>query len=197
MRSWPRPIGSLVAGWALLLVFTMSGGCASKPEVMPQDAFWNSVSGLCGKAYPGRVVVDSTASPTFADKTLTLHVRDCDDERLAMPLLIDGQPWVELILAREDGNLRLTHGHEGLPLAQGLASGYGGVTRAGGTPISQDFYATEFTVELQEDAQNTIWTIEIRPDAVLSYSLRREGTDRRFRAVFDLMRGRPAATTLR
>lgn len=151
------------------------------------------MSELCGKAYPGRVVIDSTASPTFRDKPLVLQVAECSDEQLRMPLLVDGRPWATLELSRVEGNLSLKHLHEAGVDAP--PSGYGGVTRAGGTPISQDFYADEFTANLEESAADTVWTLEIRSGAVLSYALRREGTTRRLRMVFDLSRGRPLPTT--
>ncbi len=170
------------------------GGCASKPEVLPQDEFWNSVSALCGKTYPGRVITDTTSSPTFGDRPITLHVRECDESEITMPVIIGSDAWVELKMSRQDGRLVLTHTHGG---REGMPDGYGGATRAGGTAVSQDFYADEFTALLQDGAEDTIWTIEIRPGAVISYALHREGTDRRFRAVFDLARGRPAATALR
>ncbi len=174
----------------------VAGGCASKPEVMPQDAFWSNLSNLCGKAYPGRVFQDSTDSPTFRDRPLSLHVAECGDESITMPLLVGGQRWATLVVTREDGQLKLTHLHE--PGADGtsLPTGYGGVTRGTGTVVAQDFYANEFTATLDEGAKDTVWTIELHQDAVMQYALRREGTNRRFRAGFDLSRGRPAATVL-
>ena len=179
----------------LMLACVLLGvGCSSRPEILPQDEFWYNMSELCGKAYPGRVVIDSTASPTFRDKPLILQVAECSDERLSMPLLIDGAPWATLELSRVDGSLRLKHLHEAG--ADAPPNGYGGVTRAGGTPISQDFYADEFTASLEEGTADTVWTLEVRPGSVLSYSLRREGTTRRMRMVFDLSRGRPAPTVL-
>ena len=179
----------------LALVSTLFAcvGCSSKPAVLPQDEFWAGMSGLCGKAYPGRVVIDSTDSPTFRNQPLTLHVDACSEERIEMPLLVDGQPWVTLTLSRDEGQLELVHDHA----SDELPSGYGGRTRAGGTPVSQDFYANDYTIALEPDAGDTIWTLEIRTGSVLGYALRREGSNRRFRAVFDLSRGRPAPTMLR
>lgn len=190
MRSVGRLIVLVVAGWSLLL----GVGCASKPDVMPQDVFWENVSGLCGRAFPGRTVIDSTKSPTFRDKPLALYVAECSDNEIVMPLLIDETVWATLTLTRSDGTLTLKHTHE--PGVEGTSppSGYGGKTRGPGTEIAQDFYPDEFTGHLTEGASETVWTIELRPGAVLSYRLRREGTDRRFQAVFDLSRGRPAPT---
>lgn len=178
------------------LILMMGVGCAGKPKVMPQDTFWNNLSDMCGKSYPGRVVIDSTSSTTFRDKPLSLHVAECNDEAIVMPLMVGGQEWARLTVSRVDGTLRLKHTHE--PDADGTSppSGYGGDTRGPGTQIAQDFYADEFTERLGKGTGDTVWTIELRAGSVLSYKLRREGTDRRFHAVFDLSRGRPAPTAL-
>lgn len=178
------------------LVLLMGVGCAGKPKVMPQDTFWTELSALCGKAYPGRVVVDSTNSATFRDRPLTLHIAGCTDDMVTMPLMIDGTTWATLTVSRIDGQLRLKHTHEVGADGTSPPSGYGGDTRGTGTEVAQDFYADEFTKQLDEDAGDTAWTLEVRPGAVMSYSLRREGTTRKFRAVFDLSRGRPSPTVL-
>lgn len=169
-------------------------GCSSKPEVLPQQAFWESLNQLCGKAYPGRVVEDSTQSPVFSGKPLLLHVAECDGASVRMPLLVDGRPWATIIISQNERGLVLEHQHESDEGGGGPPSGYGGSTRGTGTEVSQDFYASEFTIALDEQAENTVWTIELRTGAVLQYGLSREGTDRRFRAAFDLSRGRPAPT---
>lgn len=183
----------LVIGGMILM---LGAGCSGKPKVMPQDTYWENLSAMCGKAYPGRVVVDSTKSSTFRDKPLSLHVADCTEEAIVMPLLINGQAWATLTVSRVDGTLRLKHTHE--PDADGTSppSGYGGGTRGPGTEMAQDFYADAFTERLGEGTGDTVWTIEVRPGSVMSYKLRREGTSRRFHAVFDLSRGRPAPAAL-
>ena len=180
--------------FVLALAMLVGVGCSSRPDILPQDEFWYNLTDMCGKAYPGRVVIDSTNSPTFGNKPMTLQVSECSDDMVKMPLLIEGRRWATLELSRVDGQLSLEHVHD--QTSGGLPSGYGGVTRAGGTPVSQDFYADEFTGSLEDGAEDTVWTIEIRPGAVLSYALRREGTSRHFRMVFDLSRGRPAPTVL-
>ncbi len=189
-----RNVGRLMVLVVAGLVLVLGVGCSSKPDVMPQDAFWDNLSGLCGRAFPGRVITDSTKSPTFRDKPLALYVAECSDEEIVMPLLIEERVWATLTLTHGDGTLTLKHTHDAAADGTSLPSGYGGDTRGPGTDISQDFYADEYTGHLSEGANDTVWTIELRPGAVLSYRLRREGSDRRFNAVFDLTRGRPAPT---
>lgn len=178
------------------LIIMMGVGCAGKPKVMPQDTFWNNLSGMCDKSYPGRVVVDSTNSPVFRGKPLALRVAECADDMITMPLMVGGQEWATLTVSRTDGTLVLKHLHE--PDADGTSppSGYGGGTRGPGTENSQDFYADGYTGRLGKGTGDTVWTIELRAGSVMSYKLRREGTNRQFHAVFDLTRGQPAPTAL-
>lgn len=182
----------LIAG----LVLTLGVGCAGKPKLMPQDVFWNNLADMCGKAYPGRVVSDSTSSATFEGKPLELRVSGCTNDTITMPLLVGGQGWATLTVSRTEGALRLKHAHQPDPDGTSLPSGYGGDTSGPGTEVAQDFYADEFTEHLGEGTGDTVWTIELRPGAVLSYKLRREGTSRQFHAVFDLTRGQPEPTAL-
>jgi hypothetical protein len=176
-------------------VLALGVGCAGTPERTPQDTFWNNLTALCGKSYPGVVAVDSTSSETFRDRPLELHVTDCTADTVRMPLLVGGERWVTLVVRRDQAGLHLTHLHEASDDGTGPPSGYGGDTRGTGADAAQDFYADEFTSQMREKSSDTVWTMELRPEAVFSYALRREGTPRRFRAVFDLSRGRPIATS--
>lgn len=174
-----------------LALLAVGVGCAGKPKVVPQDTFWNNLASLCGHEFPGEVVADSTKSPTFRDRPLVLRLAECTEDTVTMPMLVGGRAWVTLTLSREDGALRLSHEHPIRDDGTSLTSGYGGTTRGTGSNAAQDFYADEFTSLLREKSADTVWTMEVRPGAVLTYSLRREGTNRRFRAVFDLKRAKP------
>ncbi|MCW5755721.1 MAG: hypothetical protein KIT54_00625 [Phycisphaeraceae bacterium] len=178
-------IARIAAGGLLIGVVTTGLGCSSKVRNPPQDRFWRNLTQLCGGEFVGRVVADSTDSETFREKTLRLRVGPCDGGRIEMPLLVDGRPWVVLTLTRVDGQLMLKHDHTpGSP----APSGYGGQTKGQGVEGTQEFFADGFTVGLDADAADTVWTIEVRPGSMLSYSLRRVDTPRTFRAVFDLSR---------
>ena len=55
----------------------------------------------------------------------------------------------------------------------------------------QRFHADEHTAELIPAAATNVWTVEIVPGKAFTYSLEREGTDRKFKAEFDLTREIP------
>lgn len=201
--------------WMCLLLgaLVLAGGCAGKPRILPQQAFWASMQALVGNAYPGRVVADSTDSSTFRGKPLLLAFEPTDSpDLLRMGLLVDGSPWATLELARATHNertrppqhqdldrpndqptgLRLTHHH---PAGEGMPQGgYGGQTRSGGTAEAQDFYPDAYTAQLEPGAADNLWTIQIRPGELLVYALTRQGTSRRLRMVFDLSRPQPLPT---
>lgn len=185
MPRTPRRVTilALLAGIGLLAT-----GCASGIKDPPRDRFWRNLTKLCGHEYAGRVVADSTDSEAFRGKPLRLRVGPCDGGRVEMPVLVDGVPWVVLSLTRDEQGLMLKHDH---PAGSDAPSGYGGPTKGQGVEFVQVFFADAFTTELDPQARGTVWTLEVRPDAMLSYGLRREGTPRAFRAVFDLSREAP------
>ncbi|MFI4916314.1 MAG: GAF domain-containing protein [Phycisphaerales bacterium JB060] len=180
----------------LSIGMALATGCASKPKVLPHHTFWSDLQALCGKAYPGRVIEDTTDSPTFRGSSLLLGFTGCTDDSVTMPLHVDGRPWATLVITRDGEELTLKHLHESDHAGKDTPSGYGGSTRGTGTENTQDFYADEFTITLNEDARDTVWTIELRAGSILQYAVRREGSDRRFRAAFDLTRARPAPTVM-
>jgi hypothetical protein len=65
---------------------------------------------------------------------------------------------------------------------------YGGDTSDSGSATRQEFHADAHTATLIPAARTNVWTIELVPGERFAYGLRREGTERRFRAEFDLTR---------
>jgi len=49
------------------------------------DAFFAQIKALCGKAFEGRVVSEDPRDKDFAAATLTMHVRTCTDDAIAIP----------------------------------------------------------------------------------------------------------------
>lgn len=92
------------------------------------------------------------------------------------------------VLTRLDGGFRLKHHHlheDGAPDAVHL---YGGDTTTDGTGEWQEFPADAFTADLIPAAAGNVWTLEVVPEELFAYALRREGTERAFRVEFDLTR---------
>lgn len=180
---------SVVAGSVLML-----GGCSvaqdpgSELSAPEQRAFWTSLADICGQAFEGSVVEDSTASPDFARTPLVMHVRSCTDGTILVPFHIADDRSRTWIFTMTESGLRLKHDHRHADGAEDEITQYGGDTRGPGSARSQQFFADAHTAALIPAAATNIWTVEIVPGRMFAYALRREGTDRRFRVEFDLSR---------
>ena len=169
--------------------------CSSRDSVVDdgsaEDAFWERLSALCGKAYEGRVVEVVPPDTSFTGKTLVMDVRACDEREIRIPFHVGENRSRTWVLTRTDSGLRLKHDHRHADGVEDSITQYGGDTRDGGTAERQEFYADTHTAELIPAAATNVWTIEKLGDSVFAYALRREGTERRFRVEFDLRRPVP------
>jgi hypothetical protein len=170
-----------------------TGGPAATDEVAAdaghagvQTAFWSSLSELCGNAYEGRIIEDSTQDTAFAGKAMVMHVRSCSDNEIRIPFYVGDDRSRTWVLTRTDNGLRLKHDHRHEDGSEDEITQYGGDTGSAGTAEQQEFPADEHTASLIPAAATNVWTVEVVPGSVFAYALRREGTDRRFRVEFDL-----------
>lgn len=181
-----------VIGWAVLLQFSLAG-CLSAPSpessVALHDEFWAGLQSLCGKAFTGRVTEDSVTDSPFRGKELTMHVRSCTPTEIRIPFHVGEDRSRTWVLTRTDGGLRLKHDHRHADGTADPVTQYGGDTRDAGSATRQEFHADAHTASLIPAARTNVWTVEVAPaSSLFAYALRREGTDRRFRAEFDLAR---------
>lgn len=166
-------------------------GCrASLPArgMGPQDAFWASLQGLCGRAFAGTLVTGSPADSGFVGRPLVMHVRQCGPGEVRIPFHVGENRSRTWILTRTADGLRLKHDHRHEDGGEDRVTQYGGDTRGEGTASRQEFYADAHTASLIPAAATNVWTMEIIPGERFAYALRREGTDRRVRIEFDLTR---------
>lgn len=152
------------------------------------DAFFSHLLSLCERAFRG-VVVDATPpiDDPFLEAELVMHVRECEDDEIEIPFHVGEDRSRTWVLTRTDAGLRLKHDHRHEDGTEEEITWYGGDTEDQGTAFRQEFHADEHTAELVPEAATNVWTMELLPeDDLFVYDLRREGTDRRFRAEFDL-----------
>ena len=165
------------------------------PQALDQAKFWASLQQLCGRAYSGSLVQGAPSDTAFAGKTLVIHVRQCTDSSVHIPLHAGtnrSRTWVITRSKAQPGSIRLKHDHRHEDGKPDSVTQYGGDTRTSGSATVQEFYADAFTSELIPAAATNVWTVEVVAGAKLAYALRREGTDRRVRLEFDLTRTVPA-----
>lgn len=166
--------------------------CASRDrapaETTPAQAFWDQLAALCGNAYEGRVETSVPPDTAMSAARLVMHVRSCSPDSVRIPFHIGENRSRTWVLTRTATGLRLKHDHRHEDGAADSVTQYGGDTQDAGSDQQQAFHADAFTAQLIPAAAANVWTIELVPGERFSYALRREGTDRRFRAVFDLTR---------
>ena len=175
-----------------VLVLTACGNQDTATVDAPPDVFWASLQNLCGQAFAGTIVESVPPDTSFAGKELVMHVRQCDPEVLRIPFHVGEDRSRTWVISRTPDGLRLKHDHRHEDGSEDEITQYGGDTAEVGTAERQEFPADAHTASLVPAAATNVWTLEIEPGRRFSYSLRREGAERRFRVDFDLTRPIPA-----
>lgn len=152
----------------------------------PQGAFWSALTALCGNAYSGRAAESVPPDTVMNSQLLVMHVRECSADTIRIPFHVGGNRSRTWVITRTASGLRLKHDHRHEDGSADSITQYGGDTRAEGDSTRQAFFADSLTASLIPAARANVWTIEIEPGRRFVYALRREGSDRRFRAEFDL-----------
>ncbi|HEY0111542.1 MAG TPA: hypothetical protein VGB59_00155 [Allosphingosinicella sp.] len=161
----------------------------------PQDAFWQRLSALCGKAFEGRVASPPVeADRDFAGKRLVMHVRSCTPTEIRIPFQVGDDRSRTWVVTLTSTGLRLKHDHRHEDGSEDVLTQYGGDTVAPGTAARQEFHADAFSKRLfvregRDVSVTNVWAMEVHPRRTFAYELRRPG--RFFRVDFDL--SRPAA----
>ena len=175
----------------------LASGCATAAdERVPNELFFQRLSTLCGKAYEGRIAsppVETDAS--FAGKRLVMHVRDCGQSEIRIPFHVGEDRSRTWVVTRTGAGLPLKHDHRHADGSEDKLTQYGGDSAGPVTEERQEFPADTFSKALfareniPASAAN-VWAMEVRPEHLFAYELRRPG--RFFRMEFDLARPVPA-----
>jgi hypothetical protein len=172
---------------------TGQGKPGSQTAASPAAAFWSNLEKLCGKAFAGTIAEDTSNSPDFAGKSLVMHVRSCEKDRIRIPFFVGDDRSRTWVLTRKGDRLELKHDHRHEDGKPDKVTMYGGTTTNAGEAIRQFFPADEETTRVvappSDDAPSAaanIWWIEHVPGRHFSYNLRRLGRGRLFTVKFDL-----------
>lgn len=220
-----RPMNRIALSLALAPAMALAA-CATGPAetavstaLSPQDEFWAALSSHCGKAYAGGLASNEEADADMRGMEMAMHVRECSDERIAVPFHIrqaDGswnrsRTWlITRTGVNGSGALRLKHDHRHEDGSEDAVTMYGGDTATPGTARVQDFPVDAESVALFEreglDVSVTnVWRVAVDPAGAgagagrgaetprFEYRLMREGANARdFRVAFDLSQPIPA-----
>lgn len=162
-----------------------------------QDAFFNSLKALCGKAFTGKVVVDNAPSDAFSNKPLIMHVRQCSEHQILIPFHVGSDASRTWVLTRTATGLQLKHDHRHKDGSEDALTQYGGHTLDAGWPQVQSFPADDFTKalfvrEAIPQSMGNTWQFYLYP-TTFTYRMVREA--REFRVDFDLTQPVPAPAT--
>lgn len=171
-----------------LIAFFGLAACNSE-TTQPQDQFFSHLSSLCGKAFAGKLVSDDTADADWRDKPMVMHVRQCTDNEIRIPLHVGEDRSRTWVITRSETSLTLKHDHRHEDGKEDALTQYGGTTVDNGTDTRQEFPADIFSKELFiregiEVSTANVWAIDITPGEGFAYELSRP--NRFFRAEFDL-----------
>lgn len=180
-----------------VLLALLSGCALTAPvaDVVPADAFMANLRTLCGRAYSGRVLVDTPPSPgnnAFAGKALVMHVRDCDAGTIRIPFHVGDDRSRTWVVTRATAGVRLKHDHRHADGSADAVTQYGGDTRDAGSATRQAFPVDAESIAvfqregLAASIHNT-WAIQVEPGTRFVYELSRPG-GRLFQVEFDLAR---------
>ncbi len=148
-----------------------------------QDKFFNQIKALCGKAFSGGIVQDTSNSMAYRGKKFILHIRDCSDTQIKMPLHIDDNSSRILILTKRDTksgvSIKLQHDHRHQDGTSDDLTLYGGSTTDSGTVHIQDFPESAESIELTKAHAPTrtwpsVWSIHLSSDDIV-YQVVRPG----------------------
>src|SRR5687768_16177342 len=169
-----KSITPLLRGSLPMSVLILLVGCAmTSPtvEVEPADAFMSNLRTLCGKAYAGRVLIDtppSSGNNAFAGKTLVMHVRDCDADTIRIPFHVGADRSRTWVITRTATGLRLKHDHRHADGSEDAVTQYGGDTTTAGSATRQAFPVNAESIamfgrERLAASINNTWALEIEP----------------------------------
>ncbi|QYO68371.1 hypothetical protein [Leptolyngbya sp. 7M] len=122
-RMFARLTGSLTC----LVIFSVASSAQTKSET-PLDVFWRHLSSLCGKAFEGAIIEDTSNSPDFAGKRLVMHVRSCEENRIRIPFFVGEDRSRTWVLTRKGDRLELKHDHRKMDGKPDTVTMYGGTS---------------------------------------------------------------------
>jgi hypothetical protein len=187
----------LVAIFCICLVFACKEQVDTKAEQIEKsdlednsktaietEQFWNNLKELCGKSYEGQLVLPEN-DEDFGGKRLVMHVRSCEENVIKIPFFVGDDMSRTWVLTLKDNRIQLKHDHRHEDGSPDEVTMYGGITTNAGQESIQAFSADEETKIMIPAASTNVWWITL-DDKEYTYNLRRLGTERVFRVVFDL-----------
>ena len=176
-----KPI--FVAAAALL-----AAACGGQTLTAPEDAFMERLAAYCGKAFEGRLVSTDESDADFASERLVMHVRECAQSEIRVPLHVGENRSRTWVITRTENGLRLKHDHRHEDGSEDAVTQYGGDSAEMSSATRVEFPVDQFSIDLftregLTASVTNVWAMEITDD-IFAYELSRE--NRFFRVEFDM-----------
>lgn len=165
---------------------------AMADDLDPRDAFWNHLTELCGQAFGGEMTGFSRPGDDgWLDREVTMHVRECSDQEIRIPLHVGDNRSRTWIVTRTEDGFRLKHDHRHADGSEEDVTWYGGHTTDPGRGWRQTFPVDDYSKAMflangLDVSVGNFWSMEVHSGEKFAYELVRAG--RLFRAEFDLTR---------
>ncbi len=154
-----------------------------------QQAFWQKLEGLCGKAYSGQVDdVTEYYRDALVGREVVAHGVSCEDERIHVALHVDGDRSRNWILTLVDGTIRLKHDHRHRDGTEEDISQYGGDAPVPGLPERQIFPADAHTADILPQRADNFWFMHFVDEHTFHYGVHWPKHGHSVRLAFDLSR---------
>jgi|SRR5690554_546255 hypothetical protein len=153
--------------------------------------FWKLLKNHCGKSYSGEIIAGGKVGDGFVGEKLVLHVRSCEKNEIRMPFVVgDNHSRTWVLTLNDDNRIQLKHDHRNPDGSDEEITQYGGLSSNRGLANIQFFPADQFTSNLLPLASTNVWWITLNEE-VITYNLKRVGSDRLFTVAFDLSKEVP------
>lgn len=174
---------------AVLTLALAACGRSTSAYGLPEGAFWDNLTALCGKAYEGRVTTNYSADRDWKRERLILDVAECSADGVEINFNVgEDRTRTWSITPREGGAI----GYH-IARAEGTGpgvSGYGGVSTEGPDALAQVFPIDEASKAMFESIQlmfstENVWSLTFDPEAqTFTYHVQRMSGERRI--AFDI-----------
>lgn len=177
-----------VAVATLLSVISIAGCTPAEPD--PQDEFFNTLAEHCGNAYEGEVVQGNPETDqTWMNSRIVIEVRECDDDRIRVPLHVGEDHSRTWVLTKTVLGLELKHDHRHEDGTHDPVTWYGGTAYTPGTPDRQSFPVDDYSKQMFSETGliasiGNTWIVSFPTPTTMNYRLLRENRD--FQVEVDL-----------
>jgi hypothetical protein len=190
-------IAAVLRSLVMIALMSCSGSQRLQAPVDSFDGFWSDLRALCDLAFDGEIAVNrgGSAPDPFEGKVLRMHVRECSEQEIRVPLHVGDDRSRTWVFTRIPGGVRLKHDHRHEDGTADELTMYGGDTIDRFAPDGVRFPADQFSRDLfartnRSVSISNVWVVVLVPGKRFSYGLTRPG--REFRIDFDLAKPVPA-----